>query len=247
MVMGTSSCHMLNSLEYADVPGVAGVVEGGILPQMFGYETGQAAVGDAFAWLRRLLGLKSFESIAEAALRLPPGANGVMCMDWMNGCRTPLMDGGLRGAFTGLGLEHGPEHLYLALMEASAFGLRWIVELLQDGGVTIHRFVATGGLPHHNRAFIEVYANVLGQEIEIHPSTQGPAVGAAVLGMVAAGSKVSGFKSVIEAATAMASVKESERDLIRPCQDRTNTYQVLYLKYRELAKTIANSFQRERG
>ena len=240
MVLGTSSCHMLNSTSFADVPGVAGVVEGGILPNMFGYETGQAAVGDAFAWLRRLLGLDSFDSLTEAALRLPPGASGVMCLDWMNGCRTPLMDGSLRGAFTGLGLDHGGEHLYLALMEASAFGLRWIVELLRDGGVPIHRFIATGGLPHHNRAFVEVYANVLGVDIEIHPSTQGPAVGAAVLGMVAAGSNVSGFSSVTEAATAMASVDESKRDLIHPCEDRSRAYDSLYAKYRSLAEMIAN-------
>ncbi len=238
MVMGTSSCHMLNSVQYANVPGVAGVVQGGILPGMYGYETGQAAVGDAFAWLRRLLGLDSFDSIAEAAMRLPPGANGVMCLDWMNGCRTPLMDGSLRGAFTGLGLEHGPEHLYLALMEASAFGLRWIVELLEDGGVPIHRYVATGGLPHHNRAFVEVYANVLGHEIEIHPSIQGPAVGAAVLGMVVAGSRVSGFDSVIDASSSMASVNASQRDFIRPVDERTRAYDSLYARYRELAAIV---------
>jgi len=235
MVMGTSSCHMLNSLVKADVPGVAGIVEGGILPGMYGYETGQAAVGDAFAWLRRLLGLSSFDSIAGAAGDLPPGANGVVCLDWMNGCRTPLMDGGLRGAFTGLGLEHGPQHLYLALMEASAFGLRWIVELLREGGVGIDRLVATGGLPHHNRGIVEVYADVLGLDIEIHPSTQGPAVGAAVLGMLAAGHEASGFRSIIEAATAMAAVASDQRDMVRARPGRTKLYDPLYRRYRELA------------
>ncbi len=240
MVLGTSSCHMLNANVAAEIPGIAGVVEGGILPGMFGYETGQAAVGDAFAWLRRLLGLDSFDSLAEAALRLPPGAQGVMCLDWMNGCRTPLMDGSLRGAFTGLGLEHGPEHMYLALMEGSAFGLRWIVELLRDGGVPIERLVATGGLPHHNRAFVEVYADVLGSEIEIHPSTQGPAVGAAVLGMIAAGPEASGFQSIREAASAMASVAKGSQDIVRPRPQRTQAYDSLYAQYRQLAKRFAN-------
>ncbi|EMI21205.1 L-ribulokinase [Rhodopirellula maiorica SM1] len=239
MVMGTSSCHMLNATTAADIPGIAGVVDGGILPGMFGYETGQAAVGDAFAWLRRLLGLDSFDSLAEAALRLPPGAEGVMCMDWMNGCRTPLMDGSLRGAFTGLGLAHGPEHLYLALMEGSAFGLRWIVELLRDGGAPIDRLVATGGLPHHNRTFVEVYADVLGMEIEIHPSTQGPAVGAAVLGMIAAGSEASGFSSVSKAATAMAGVPDGKQDIVRPRSERTAAYDRLYNEYRNLATILA--------
>ena len=241
MVLGTSSCHMLNSKVLSEVPGVAGIVEGGILPGMFGYETGQAAVGDAFAWLRRLLGLASFESIAVAARKLPPGAAGVQCLDWMNGCRTPLMDGSLRGAFTGLGLEHGPQHLYLALMEASAFGLRWIVELLRDGGVEINRLVATGGLPHHNRAIVEVYADVLGLDIEIHPSTQGPAIGAAVLGMFAAGPEASGFQTVIEAATAMASASLGKQDIVHPRLDRTALYHSLYKNYRRLASLTANS------
>ncbi len=240
MVMGTSSCHMLNATSLCDVPGAAGVVQGGILPGMFGYETGQAAVGDAFAWLRRLLGLESFDTLSDAARRLPPGANGVLCMDWMNGCRTPLMDGALRGAFVGLGLQHGPEHLYLALMEASAMGLRWIVEMLRDAGVPINRFVATGGLPHHNRAFIEVYADVLDTPIEIHPSTHGPAVGAAVLGMCAAGAAASGFNSITAAAAAMADAPEGQQIIISPRPDRTAAYDVLYQNYRRLAAAIVD-------
>ncbi len=237
MVLGTSSCHMLNANKLVDIAGVAGVVDGGILPGLFGYETGQAAVGDAFAWLLRMLNLDDFGELSRAALKLPPGAEGVRCMDWMNGCRTPLMNGGLRGAFVGLGLEHGPAHLYMALMEASAFGLRWIVELLSAGGVPIDRLIATGGLPHHNRAFVEVYADVLGMPIEIHPSTQGPAVGAAVLGMIAAGQDQSGFPSVAEAAEAMAS-GQGGSITVEPRSERCQAYQSLYQGYRRLAASI---------
>ncbi|MEO1614642.1 MAG: ribulokinase [Planctomycetota bacterium] len=238
MVMGTSSCHMLNANELADVQGVAGVVKGGILPGLYGYETGQAAVGDAFAWLLKLLNLDAFEEVAKDAMALPPGADGVMCVDWMNGCRTPLMDGGLRGAYVGLGLEHGPAHLYLALMEASAMGLRWIVDLLRVGGVPIHRLIATGGLPHHNRHFIEVYADVLGIPIEIHPSTQGPAVGAAVLGMYAAGESKSGFANLEDAAKSMAGGKKVDTDLVSPRPSRTQTYKAQYTKYRRLCELL---------
>ncbi len=152
MVMGTSSCHMLNSEVERSVPGIAGVVKDGILPGFFGYETGQAAVGDAFDWLRKLTGQRDFSALAREAAALPPGAEGVRCVDWFNGCRTPLMDGSLTGAFTGLALHHRPAHLYRALLEASAFGLRWIVERLREGGVPVRKFVATGGLPHHNPA-----------------------------------------------------------------------------------------------
>jgi L-ribulokinase len=235
MVLGTSSCHMLNGTEERLIPGIAGVAEGGILPGLFGYETGQAAVGDAFAWLARLIGKDSLDSIAAAAKKLPPGAEGVMCLDWVNGCRTPLMDGSLRGAFTGLSLHHGPEHLYAAMMEGSAFGLRWIIELLTQGGVPIDRLVATGGLPHHNRNIVQVYADVLAREIEIHPSKQGTAVGAAVLGMIAAGAHASGFQSIADAAQAMAGVSEGQRDIVAPCAARTTAYDPLYARYRELA------------
>lgn len=238
MVLGTSSCHMLNATRLADIPGVAGVVEGGILPGLFGYETGQAAVGDAFAWLLRLLNLQDFDGLSQAAMNLPPGADGVTCVDWMNGCRTPLMDGSLRGAFAGLGLEHGPHHMYMAFMEASAFGLRWIVELLDQGGVPIDRLIATGGLPHHNRTIVEVYADVLGMPIEVHPSTQGPAVGAAVLGMVAAPTSKTGFQSVAEAINAMANTPGATSAFIHPRAQRTQEYNALYLKYRMLAKAI---------
>lgn len=238
MVLGTSSCHMLNSKVGNEIPGVAGIVDGGILPGLYGYETGQAAVGDAFAWLLKLLNLDSFDQLSADAMKLPPGADGVMCLDWMNGCRTPLMDGSLAGAFTGLTLHHGPPHLYRALLEASGFGLRWIVELLRDGGAAVERFVATGGLPHHNPDLVQVYADVLASPIEIHPSMQGPAVGAAVLGMVAAGAEKSSFGSVSEAATAMAAVQGDQQRLIQPREEYIQRYDGLYQNYRRLANAV---------
>ena len=236
MVLGTSSCHMLNSTVGKSIPGVAGIVKGGMLPGLYGYETGQAAVGDAFAWLLNLLSLDSFDKLASDAMQLEPGADGVTCLDWMNGCRTPLMDGNLRGAFTGLALHHTGAHLYRALLEASGFGIRWIVELLLEGGVGVERLVATGGLAHHNPAVVQVYSDVLGRSIEVHPSKQGPAVGAAVLGMVAAGADKSGFQDVTAASRAMASVRENERRMVEPNHAAKDKYDALYSDYRELAE-----------
>lgn len=238
MVMGTSSCHMLNAVEGRPVDGVAGIVRGGILPDLFGYETGQAAVGDAFAWLLKLLNLDSFDELARAAMALPPGGHGVTCVDWFHGCRTPLMDGRLRGAFSGLSLDTTGAHLYRSLLEASAMGFRWIIEMMRDGGVPVHSFVATGGLPHHNPFLVQVYADVLGHPIEVHPSRQGPAVGAAVLGMVAAGEQKSGFKNVSEAAKAMAAVPSDRKKLVHPCGDASNSYNRLYQDYRTLAQKL---------
>lgn len=242
MVMGTSSCHMLNAVQGNPVAGVAGIVDGGILPGLFGYETGQAAVGDAFAWLLKLLNLDSFDQLSRDAIALPAGADGVMSLDWMNGCRTPLMDGSVKGAFTGLTLSTTPAHLYRALLEASAFGVRWIVDVLCDGGVPVERYVATGGLPHHNPAVVQIYADVLGCEIEVHPSEQGPAVGAAVLGMIAAGEEKSGFVTVADAARAMASVPHDMKRIVTPNLNHKETYAELYQRYRSLAEKLGEAF-----
>lgn len=242
LVMGTSSCHMLNSRHERLVPGVAGVVADGILPGYFGYETGQAAVGDAFDWLRTVLGHADFGQLTEQAHQLPPGAEGVCCLDWFNGCRTPLMDGALRGVFTGLALHHGPQHLYRALLEASAYGLRWIVDVLEEGGLAAKRLVATGGLPHHNPLLVQIYADVLGRPISVHPSKQGPALGAAILGVLAAGSRATGFKSAAAAIHAMARPIAGSPDralrLVRPDRRAHRQYQSLYQRYRELADVL---------
>ena len=231
LVLGTSACHMLNSLSERSVAGVAGIVPNGILPGLCGYETGQAAVGDAFDWLARLTG-QSLATLGEAAAALPPGADGLLCLDWLNGCRTPLMDGSLRGAFTGLALHHGPAHLYRALLEGSAFGLRWIVEMLREGSVPVTRFVATGGLPHHNPLVVQVYADVLGSEITVHPAKQGPALGAAILGALAAGL----FPSPAEGIAAMASPKPGSARRFQPDTSHTGAYDRIYAEYRALAR-----------
>jgi len=243
MVMGTSSCHMLNATTEKVVPGVAGVVEGGILPGLFGYETGQAAVGDAFDWLRRMVGAENFDELTRQAADLSPGADGVLCMDWMNGCRTPLMNGSLRGAFTGITLAHGPHHLYRALMEASAFGLRWIVELLREHDVPVDRFVATGGLPHHNPLLVQIYADVLGESITIHPSKQGPALGAAILGVLAAGKPASSFASAAEAVNKMAGQEVDSGHparVVTPDHATCKAFETVYAEYRRLATFLAS-------
>lgn len=239
MVLGTSSCHMLNSAVEKLAPGIAGVVDGGILPGMFGYETGQAAVGDAFDWLRRLVGHKDFAELGAKAAALPPGAEGVLCVDWFNGCRTPLMDGSLAGAFIGLTLNHGPHHLYRAVLEATAFGVRWIVEVLRDSGVPVAKFVATGGLPHHNPLVVQVYADVLGEPISIAAARQGPALGAAILGALAAGAEMTGLATAADAIKAMAMPKSANAShVVSPKLENTRVYEALYQQYRNMADAI---------
>ncbi len=238
MVMGTSSCHMLNAREERTPAGVAGVVKDGIIPGYYGYETGQAAVGDAFAWLRDLLGQRDFSSITKRANELGAGSAGVRCVDWFNGCRTPLMDGRLRGAFTGLALHHGSEHLYRSLLEASACGVRWIVEIFEDAGVPVRKVVATGGLPHRSPLLMQIYADVLKLPISVHPSTQGPALGAAILGAVAAGRSKTGFSSVSAAIRTMSARAAQGSKVYRPSRKVSDAYDRVYEDYRALADAL---------
>ena len=154
------------------------------------------------------------------------------------------MDGRLTGALTGLGLGHSAAHLYRALLEASAFGLRWIVDVLRDGGVPVRRFVATGGLPHHNPLFVQICADVLRERILVHPSTQGPALGAATLGVLAAGRAATGFASTSSAVHAMARAKpgtQREPIVVRPNRRHAQTYEGIYQKYRKLAKRMQDA------
>jgi L-ribulokinase len=185
LVLGTSACHMLMADDERLVPGVAGVVRDGILPGYFGYETGQASVGDAFAWLARTLDL-SHDTLAARAAAVPPGSGGVLAVDWLGGCRTPLMDNRLSGAFVGVRLDTTPAQLYRALIESTAFGVRAIVETLRAADLPVRQFVASGGLPVKSPLLMQVCADVLDHPIRLAASPQSVALGAAILGALAA-------------------------------------------------------------
>lgn len=231
MVMGTSSCHMLNSKHEALAPGIAGVVEDGILPGYFGYETGQASVGDAFAWIANTLG-KSHRELNELASKLGPGSGGVLAIDWLNGCRTPLMDGRLSGGFVGLTLGTRPEQMYRAVMEATAFGVRWIRDTLIDAQVPVKRYVASGGLPAKSPLLMQIYADVLGAQIEQAAGDQPVAVGAAILGAAAAGQSATGHASTNDVIHAIAPRKPART--FEPNAAASRTYDTLYALYRDL-------------
>jgi L-ribulokinase len=239
LVLGTSGCHMIMDAAEHRVPGVAGVVADGILPGAFGYETGQAAVGDAFEWARRMAGAPDHAGLEAAAREIPPGADGLCVVDWFNGCRTPLMDGDLAGAVLGATLHHGPAHLYRAALEASACGLAWIVDTLRDGGVAVDRFVATGGLPGRNALFGAIVADVLGAPIEVPAVEHGPALGAAVLGALASGR----FATAADAVDAMAGASSAAGAprVVEPDPSATDAYRAVARRYRAAAELLAGA------
>src|SRR5688572_15663082 len=246
LVLGTSACHMMNSRIEQLAPGIAGVVEDGILPGYFGYETGQASVGDAFAWFVDTFNL-SHETLSREAANLPPGSGGVMALDWLNGCRTPLMDANLSGAFVGLTLGTTPAQMYRALIEATAFGLRWVVGTLRQAGVPVRRFVASGGLPNKSPLLMQIYADVLNERIALAESDESVSLGAAILGCLAAGESVTGYAQASQAIHAMA--RQREDMLYRPDLHARKAYDELYKLYRTLsdpAGPLATSMRRLR-
>src|SRR5439155_25579278 len=162
LIMGTSICHILLGNEPALVEGICGVVEDGVVPGLFGFEAGQSAVGDIFAWFAESCvpseypgeasrrGLSVHDVLEEEASRLRPGESGVLALDWWNGNRSILVDADLSGLLVGLTLATTAPEIYRALLEATAFGTRMVIESFERSGLPVERIVACGGLPDRN-------------------------------------------------------------------------------------------------
>lgn len=240
IVMGTSSCHMLLSEQEVLVEGISGVVEDGIIPGIFAYEAGQAAVGDVFGWFVDKFapayltkeadreGISIHQLLEKKASKLRPGESGLVALDWHNGNRTPLVDADLSGLIMGLTLSTSPEEIYRTLIEATAFGTRAIIETFQLAGVGVKEIYACGGLPHRNALLMQIYADVMNMEIKISDSINTSALGAAMYGAVAAGEEAGGYKTIQEAAAKMAKLKE---ETIRPIKENVEIYEQIYREY----------------
>jgi L-ribulokinase len=243
MVMGTSICHMVLGTEEHVVPGICGYVEDGIIPGLFGYEAGQSCVGDHFAWFvencvpasyarqAQARGVNLHQLLEEKAAALKPGESGLVALDWWNGNRSVLVDVDLTGLLIGATLATRPEEIYRALIEATAYGTRVIIEALQSNGVPVTELVATGGLPEKNKLLMQIYSDVTGREIKVGASSQAGALGSAMFGAVAAGKAAGGYDSIMEAASKMAHLKA---EMYRPVPDNTKVYDRLYAEYLRL-------------
>jgi L-ribulokinase len=226
MIMGTSTCHILLGGRPAVVEGMCGMVEDGVVPGLFGFEAGQSAVGDIFAWFADLA-MTTHEVLERAAATLRPGQSGLLALDWWNGNRSVLVDADLRGLLVGMTLQTKPAEIYRALIEATAFGTRVIVEAFESGGVPVDSIVACGGLPERNKLLMQIYADVLGREIEVGASKQAPALGAAMFGALAGGV----YDSISETSERMA--RESSESFT-PDPGAHEMYSRLYAEYARL-------------
>ena len=194
-IMGTSSCDiavMDGRAHSISARGLAGVVDGSVIPDLAGVEAGQAAVGDLFAWAARLLrpGQPTGAAIADLtaqAARLAPGGSGLVALDWNNGNRSVLMDPALSGLVLGQTLATQPEHVFRAMLEASAFGARRIRDQFEKAGVPIRSITVSGGVVTRNDLAREILADVLGVPIAVSGAEQASARGAAICASVAAG------------------------------------------------------------
>jgi len=212
MIMGTSICHMVCGTESKIVPGMCGVVEDGILPGLFGFEAGQSAVGDIFAWFvenclpgayereAQARGISPHQLLTEKAAALKPGESGLLALDWWNGNRSVLVDTDLTGLLLGCTLTTKPEEIYRALIEATAYGTATIVNTFVEYGVPVEEIFCCGGLAAKNSLLMQIYADVTGRQMRISASEQAPALGSAMHAAVAAGASVGGYATIQDAA-----------------------------------------------
>jgi len=240
IIMGTSNCHMVLGTEEHIVPGMCGYVEDGIVPGFFGYEAGQSCVGDHFAWFvencvpaayeaeAKARGLNIHQLLEEKAARLKPGQSGLLALDWWNGNRSVLVDVDLTGMLVGATLATKAEEIYRALIEATAYGTRIIIETFEANGVPVNEIVATGGLPDRNKLLMQIYADVTGRPINIAETRQAGAFGSAMHGAVAAGKAAGGYDSIFEATRHMARLRNES---YRPIPENQKIYDRLYAEY----------------
>lgn len=234
-IMGTSTCHVMNGSELREVPGMCGVVDGGITAGLWGYEAGQSGVGDIFGWfvdncvpadyaqaaMERGLGLHEY--LTELASQQQVGEHGLVALDWHSGNRSVLVDHELSGVMVGQTLQTRPEDQYRALLESTAFGTRRIVETFNDSGVPVHELVVAGGLLK-NAFLMQMYADVTHLPLNTIASEQGPALGSAIHAAVAAGE----YPDVFAAAKAMG---RSDKGVYQPDPSVAAAYDALYAEY----------------
>ncbi len=243
MIMGTSVCHMVCGKDKKSIEGLCGVVKDGILPGYYGYEAGQTAVGDIFAWFvdncvpasvveeANALGKDVHTYLSEQAGRLKVGESGLLALDWWNGNRSILVDADLTGLMVGMTLGTTPAEMYRAVLESTAYGTNRIIKQLEDGGVPIDELYACGGLPGKNPLLMQIFADVTNRSIKIAKSDQAGALGSAMWGAVAAGADAGGYDDITEAAAHMAHLR---KEVYTPNDANHALYAELFAEYERL-------------
>jgi L-ribulokinase len=237
-IMGTSTCHVMNGAVLREVPGMCGAVDGGIVPGLWGYEAGQSGVGDIFAWFVEhgvppeyheaawQRGIGVHEVLSELAARQAIGEHGLIALDWHSGNRSVLVDHELSGLVLGQTLAPRAEDTYRALLEATAYGTRMIIDAFTDAGVPVTELVVAGGLTK-NELLMRICADVTNLPLSVLASEHGPALGSAMHAAVAAGA----YPDIVKAA---ASMSTAAHRVYEPIPDNVEAYELLFIEYQEL-------------
>ncbi len=240
-ILGTSTCDIMVSPKHKgleDIPGVCGIVDGSVLPDYYGIEAGQSAVGDIFLWFVNHLVPESygktvddkFKSLEQEASKQKPGEHGLLALDWNNGNRTILVDVRLSGLLIGQTLHTQAHEIYRALIEATAFGALTIINRIEEYGVKVEDVVNCGGLAAKNPFLMQIYADITGRPMKLSRSDQTCALGAAIFGAVVAGKDKGGFATVSDAQKALTDIKET----YAPDPEQHNIYKEMYRLYAQL-------------
>jgi L-ribulokinase len=239
MIMGTSTCHVMSGESLQTVEGMCGVVPDGIIPGYYGYEAGQSGVGDIFAWFvenavppeyheaAKAAGMDLHQYLEQEAAKQKPGEHGLIALDWWNGNRSVLVDADLTGLLVGGTLATRAPDIYRALIEATAFGTRIIIEAFENRGIPVKELIAAGGLPEKNALLRQIYADVTGRSFKLAGSAQAPAVGSAMHAAVAAGV----YPDIQAAAEKMGKLKD---EIVSPIPANQAVYDQLYAEYKTL-------------
>ena len=250
LVLGTSSVIVgLSRQPYAE-KGICGAVRDAIVPGYYALESGLACVGDLFGWYvdhmvpasyereAREKGIHIHQLLSRKAAEQKPGESGLLALDWWNGNKTPYVNANLKGTLLGMTMTTRPEEIYRALIEATAFGTRTIVELYEKNGLKAEEMIVSGGIALKNPMLMQIYADVLGKELKIADCDQAAALGSAIYAALAAGAEKGGYDSYEEAVKQMSKVKEHT---YVPDMAAKKTYDSLYRLYQELGSVLGGS------
>ncbi|MFT5288839.1 MAG: L-ribulokinase [Planctomycetota bacterium] len=247
--IGTSTCDctVVKQDVVQDIPGICGIVPGSILPGFSGIEAGQSAVGDLFNWWVEVVcgGDESLHGqLTEEAQGQLPGESGLLSLDWNNGNRTVLVDQRLSGLILGQTLHTSRAEIYRALVEATAFGARMILERISEYGVAVDRIVCCGGIAEKNPFLMQAYADITGRTMQVSASSQACALGAAVAASVVAGRSAGGHADFPSAQAAMTGVQSVS---YKPNQAHRAVYDQLFALYGELHDSFGGVQVRDLG
>lgn len=243
MVIGTSGCDIMIHKEGIPVTGFCGICKGSVLPGFYGYEAGQACIGDHFQWAidqivpshyyeeAKKQNRNIYDYMNQLAANIYPGSSGILALDWWNGNRSVLMNAHLSGMLLGMNLNTKCEHIYAALVEAVAFGKKRILEVLEEQGLSAGTIYATGGIAANSPYAVQVMADILGKTIVVPNITNGSCMGSALYAIQAVRAEQKRYETFQEL---IENLPKQTCKEFHPRKEMSQIYEKLYSMYKRM-------------